>query len=907
MTMSARPSGRRRSSSRVGRFGPRSLAAGLLTVLIVPMVGLQVFAYREVQTHREAATSAEKVRAQVSLLQQSGRLLAPLYVEFTATDGVTQAEVSGIPRAKLTSAIGIDFIGLIETSRVELDRDLDALAKSSSSVMLPSGLTIGTEVAEIRSELTAMRATFDAGSQDSTEVDRVFQRLVDLLEQITARSAAVFEESATTRELADIGAETEQFLSTLAYATEDLRYVTQAGITNGESSLIVKAMVTAGGFQASLERLRALLSPDRQADFDAMVASEPFRRVAEAMPRWVANINRIGAENVDMLTAPDVVESMIDVLVASFDRLEELQSYGVTFLSQEVQHANRIQDDADRSRHNALVVMIVSIGVSLVLLGLVLNSILRPLRRLVRQSRQVGDGDLALAPVKPTGPTDIRVLMRTFNDMVITLRAYDAQVRRLALGETQIDRSLPGPLGDTLRQSVSHLAAVTSKLHASEAAANIQARTDSLTGLANRAAALERLALLSEQARSDNTRCAIVFLDLDDFKNVNDRQGHGEGDRILGEIGARLRQACPDQLVARIGGDEFIVLVESIDADDDIIAFARKLIGIVSAPCAGSSGQLFTISASAGVSIVDGTRSPLECIAQADSAVYLAKETGRGRVELYDERLARDIEDRADMALTMRQGLAADQFSIKLQPIIDIATKEPVGAEALLRWNRPGIGEVGPNEFIPIAERTGVILDLDAWVIEQAVGILHDWQSDPLTAGLRISVNISGLFIVDGSLSPLLARLCDDAGVDPGMIDLEITETHLVADVARASAVVDDLRRQGIKVAIDDFGTGYSSMSYLHQLTVDILKIDGMFVAGMCENPLDLTIVELLLRLGDSLGLKVVAEGVDGEDKLAALLRLGCQMAQGFYIARPMPVADATVWLRQQVTLASLL
>ena len=302
--------------------------------------------------------------------------------------------------------------------------------------------------------------------------------------------------------------------------------------------------------------------------------------------------------------------------------------------------------------------------------------------------------------------------------------------------------------------------------------------------------------------------------------------------------------------------------------------------------------------------------------------MYHAKERGRGRVEVYDARLARDIEERADMALTMRQGITGNQFSLRLQPIIDIATKEPVGAEALLRWNRPGIGEVGPNDFIPIAERTGVILDLDAWVLEQSVGILREWQQHPLTTGLRMAVNISGRNIVDGSaavsasagrsaktdaLAALLARLCERAEVDPSLIDLEITETHLVADVARASSVVDDLRRQGIKVAIDDFGTGYSSMSYLHQLTVDTLKIDQVFINGICDSDLDRTIVELLLRLGDSLGLKVVAEGVDSEDKLIELARMGCPMAQGFYIARPMSIADATVWLRQQVTLASLL
>jgi EAL domain-containing protein (putative c-di-GMP-specific phosphodiesterase class I) len=274
---------------------------------------------------------------------------------------------------------------------------------------------------------------------------------------------------------------------------------------------------------------------------------------------------------------------------------------------------------------------------------------------------------------------------------------------------------------------------------------------------------------------------------------------------------------------------------------------------------------------------------------------------------LFDERLAHVLEERAEMALTMRHGLAERQFSLRLQPIIDIATSSPVGAEVLLRWDRPGLPEIGPADFIPVAERTGVIVDLETWVLEEAVGILRDWRLDPTTARMRLAVNISGRHIVEGNLAPLLDELCRRASVDPTLIDLEITETHLVADIARAGAVVDELRAQGVNVAIDDFGTGYSSMSYLHRLTVDTLKIDQVFVAGMCDNRLDRTIVELLLRLGDSLGMTVVAEGVDSEQKLTLLRELGCPWAQGYHIARPMSIADATRWLRQQEALATSL
>jgi diguanylate cyclase (GGDEF)-like protein len=905
--MAERASGSRRASTRVGGIGPRSLAARLLVIVLVPMIGLQVFAYREVQRLRSSADAAARVRAQVMLLQETGRVISPLYIELIGTDGIARSEALGIDREDLSGILGIDLRSLVTTARGDLDDGLDSLAATAAGSRLPSGVVLGEQLALIRSDLATVRGQFDARAQDDAEVRRVFGLLTDLVEQTTISSTQTFGESAITRELADIGNEAGQLVAMLATATNELQLVAEASIGGGDQAQVLAAVRAAGSFDATAARLRSMLTTDRRADLDALLAQPSFAQVNDALPRWMLGLSGVASVDGELIDDGQALQTMVDLLNASISRLDDLQQFADGFLAQQVERASIVEVDARNARSLAIKVMVAALGISLLLLALVLVSILRPLHRLTRQSRQVVHGDLALAPMKPTGPTDVKVVMRTFNEMVTTLRAYDAQVRRLALGDTRIDRTLPGPLGDTLRQSVSHLAAVTSQLHASEAAANVQARTDALTGLANRTAALEQLAKLSLHARLDGHRSAIVFLDLDGFKSVNDMQGHAEGDRILGEIGARLQAACPGKLVARIGGDEFIVLIDAVAGQDDVVEFAHHLIDVVSEPCTGTTGQLFTITASAGVALFEGETSPIDSIARADSAVYHAKERGRGRVEVYDERLARDIEDRADMALTMRQGLLTNQFSLRLQPIIDIVTKVPIGAEALLRWNRPGIGEVLPDEFIPIAERTGVILDLDAWVLEQSVGILRDWRNDPLTAQLRIAVNISGRHIIDGTLSPLLARLCERSGVDPAMLDIEITETHLVADVARASAVVDDLRRQGVKVAIDDFGTGYSSMGYLHQLTVDTLKIDRVFITGMCDNPLDRTIVELLLRLGDSLGLKVVAEGVDSEDKLLQLAAMGCALAQGFHIARPLRIGDATVWLRQQVTLAAVL
>ena len=391
-----------------------------------------------------------------------------------------------------------------------------------------------------------------------------------------------------------------------------------------------------------------------------------------------------------------------------------------------------------------------------------------------------------------------------------------------------------------------------------------------------------------------------MYLDLDGFKNVNDTQGHGAGDRILRQIGARLRNACPHDVVARMGGDEFIVLIDEAGDIGLVEAFASQLISLVSEPCDARDGQQFTLTASAGVTLVDGECEPLECIAKADSAVYRAKELGRSRVEAYDEQLAAEIESRSEMALMMRRSLESDGFSLAFQPVVDLASGSPVAVEALARWVLPDGRQMSPSEFIPIAERTGTIVAIDEWVLERGLAVLHGWQADPVTRGLPLSINISGRHLTDSHLARTLAEHCALVGVDPHLLQVEITETYLMADAQHARTVVDELRALGVKVAIDDFGTGYSSMSSLHELNADTIKIDKVFVAGITRSSTDRTIVELVLRLAGSLGMDVIAEGVDTEEKLAQLVVLGCRYAQGFHLAEPMDLTSCTAWLHER-------
>ena len=888
---------RDRDSSRVGRFGPRSLTFRVLLVVLVPMIALQYLTFRDARDERHKADAATLVGERLNVFQHTAALVVPMTIEVTVEGGIARGERLKVTRFQMDrmGQPAIDsFLEMRDDSVKRLDAELQTLDQ------------LGVDVNRVQDLLTPLREQWNSPEElDENLIDKAWGELRTEIIDLNQTAADNLRQVATTADLLSVANETEQMVAVLQYGSDELWHTMMAAVSGDPQTHLEHMVDSEGALNASLDRFQQVLPTDRSAELEQLRSGLEFTALDATRETFMKRVTAAVINDSKVVTDPDDVQVAVSTVGISMQRLDAIHEFGNRFFAAEAQIADEIRHDAVEARWVAVGIMALTALVSLVLIVLLMRSILRPLSRLMRQSRKVQKGELNLEPVKPSGPTDLRVVTRAFNDMVSTLQSYESQLDRLARGETKVDQSLPGPLGDTVRRSVSQLATVTAQLHASEAAANLQARTDSLTGLANRTAALEHLAILAMQARQHEQPGAIIFLDLDGFKSVNDTQGHAEGDRILVEIADRVRDVCPGEMVARIGGDEFLVLVEQAHSLDAVTRKAHDLIAVISRPVTGTSGTMFMLSASAGVSLIDGHRDPLSCIAQADTAVYHAKERGRGRVEAYDSRLAHVIEERAEIALTMRQGLAERQFSLALQPIIDVATSHPIGAEVLLRWNRPGMDDIGPAEFIPIAEQTGVIVDLETWVLEEAIAILRDWRIDPVTSGLRLAVNISGRHIIEGNLAPLLEELCSRAQVDPGLLDLEITETHLMSDVFRSIVVVDDLRAQGVNVAIDDFGTGYSSMSYLHRLTVDALKIDQVFVSGMVEDHLDRTIVELLLRLGDSLGLKVIAEGVDTEQKLALLKELGCPWAQGFHIARPMSIDDATRWLKQQQALAA--
>ncbi len=429
-----------------------------------------------------------------------------------------------------------------------------------------------------------------------------------------------------------------------------------------------------------------------------------------------------------------------------------------------------------------------------------------------------------------------------------------------------------------------------------------QARHDPLTDLPNRLAALEHLEHAARRAERSRETLAVLFIDLDGFKSVNDSRGHAEGDHLLHEVGNRLaRTLRHDEFVARLGGDEFLVVSESLDGSG-AAALGERIIREIAQPYVNGD-DLYTISASVGVALTDAEEAidALELVREADVAVYHAKERGRSRVVVFDESLQEAVEATAEIELALRHAIRDGQLVLHFQPVVDLDDAHPWGAEALVRWERPGHGVLPPDRFVPVAERSSLVLELDRWVLTETCRTLARWQSDPSRRHLHLAVNVSGRHLLEGDLVGDLDDAVRRTGADPTGIELELTETHLLDDFERANVVLGALRARGVSIAVDDFGTGYSSMGYLRQLQIDTLKIDRLFVARVNDAGYDRTIVEVLVQLGLTLGLDLVAEGVETAEQLEFLRQRQCTRAQGFHVAVPMPAASLEHWLDARV------
>ena len=496
-----------------------------------------------------------------------------------------------------------------------------------------------------------------------------------------------------------------------------------------------------------------------------------------------------------------------------------------------------------------LTALIAALAITLLIARGFARSIRRPLRSLRGSARKLGSGDL-----------DHRVELDSFTELNQVADAFNA-------------------MADALRSSDREL--------------SHRAFHDSLTGLANRALLFDRVGHALARRERDGM-LGVVVLDLDDFKAVNDSLGHTRGDEVLVEVGRRLRGVLrPSDTVARLGGDEFAVVIEDLADRDDATRVAERILLALAQPVTVADRDV-DLGASIGVAVAGGELCDAdELVRAADLAMYAAKAGGKGRYRSFEPSMLSGAVDRVTLERDLKQALLRDDLELHYQPVVDMGSGRARGVEALARWTHPERGRIAPDVFIPLAQQSGVIVPLGRRLLAKACADLPALRRGLDEPELIVSVNLSADELLAPGLTEHILESIDAAGITPGSLLIEITESHIMTDLDAAVARLHELKALGLHLALDDFGTGYSSLAYLRSFPVDALKIDRAFVEGVADPASENhALVRAIISLGATLDLRIVAEGIEDEDQRRELKRLGCDRGQGYLFSKPMPARE---------------
>ena len=459
-----------------------------------------------------------------------------------------------------------------------------------------------------------------------------------------------------------------------------------------------------------------------------------------------------------------------------------------------------------------------------------------------------------------------------------------SQIRRQgetdATNEADLDQSGEfGVLARALADAESQRAGLEEELRR-------QALEDPLTGLANRTLFKDRVDHALERRSDDSTSIAVVFMDLDDFKTVNDSLGHAAGDELLVSVAQRIKESVrTSDTVARLGGDEFAVLLDDVE---DVAVPAHRILQALKAPIA-LEGKPVTVHGSVGIALHEAGQTAADLLRNADVAMYKAKGEGKGGYRAFDETMHGAATERFDLKNELLEAVANDEFRLHYQPIMDLTTGRRRAVEALVRWEHPLRGIVSPGSFIPLAEETGAIVPIGRWVLNTACSQVAQWRRNLESSDLRLCVNVSPSQLGDSNLVSDVSLALTQSGLPPEALVLEITESAFLLSDEQLAATIAELAGLGVVIALDDFGSGYSSLGYLSKLPIGILKIDLSFVSRIDQGPEEAAVAQAIIMLGQTLGLEIVAEGIETPEQLAELRRRGCPLGQGFLLGRPAP------------------
>ncbi len=602
-------------------------------------------------------------------------------------------------------------------------------------------------------------------------------------------------------------------------------------------------------FRAEATRVEAQLG----GSFDERAERTLLRRVKGD---WHAAVRQLRGTPTGVSTATDDAKDPEDVFEAHMnDAIGGLELL-VADSKREIEENLVATRGQNRSQLlAALVGLLAALGIAAFLVRRLAAGMLEPIHRLTRAARAFGSGHLGHR-VKDTDSAELQEMGDTFNRMAGALQEQHDQLEE-------------------------------------------QAFTDSLTGIANRALFEDRAGHALERSLGTDDRVAVLMIDLDDFKMVNDALGHSSGDRLIALAAARIRDAArPSDTVARLGGDEFAVLLESVRGLDDALAAAERLRRLFDLPFHVNGSDL-AVSASIGIAMSAESLDANELLRRADLAMYRVKEDGKNGTTFFDLAMDDRAVGRLEALSDLRKAVERNEMVAHYQPIVTLETGEIVAAEALMRWDRPGQGLVPPLDFIPFAEETGLIHPLGAWILKEACTQAREWRNHGSPA-VRVGVNVSARQLIDPQFERLISDTLADTGLEPDALVLEVTESTVMQNAEVTIPKLDRIVATGVRLTLDDFGEGYSSLSHVQRLPIQGLKIARSFVKGLGDPECDARLVRGIIELANSLEMRFVAEGIEEPQQRDALCSFGCELGQGFLFARPLELPALREMLREQ-------
>jgi diguanylate cyclase (GGDEF)-like protein len=857
--------------------------------VVVPSMALSVVGFGIIRERREAVRSTEDLRAEVEVIDQLIELRSALFAERIAWELRVPERVP--PDAVLRgTAFGQRILDPSRPLEQATDRAIARLEPEDRPFDPAELERIRSTSAEWSRTPEAIRARLEPLS-DRTEdlmlahATGARDRAVDLGDNDLISAGTTFQRSLR---LPDDAARIIATLSDLWAGPPDDRPILQSAVASEASRFATSSQIFAsslGDREGPVARFwngPAQIPPSLQKlllQASAGDLTPPERPVNEP---------------------PEVGLTLIDGIDWTI-QMDEMPSVAAGVM---IAEARDVAGDAKAAERAAGAVLAATVLLSVLTAALFGRSIVTPLRRLTRHAERLGRGDLDLHPLPPGGPPDVAAAAAAVNDVVGTLTLLEEKSRALAeidLEAPALDEPLPGELGAALQRSTEVLAASIADREGLRAALQHDATHDHLTGLANRAALAQEIAVIdAANMGGASGGAAIVFIELDGYKQVRHRRGLGQSDELIRAMTGRVAELAPvSSTVGRLGDDDFVVLLTgdvTIDAADRL---ARTILDALAAPVEVAD-EVLQVRARAGVATLDEVSGsmpgPTDLLQRADLAVHHAEWAGGGAVVRYDDalarRIARDREVEAALSAALFPGV--DELHVVYQPIVAAVTGDLCGLEALVRWERDG-DRTGPDEFVRIAERSGLVVALDRWVLDAVARQMVLWAAHPLLAEVPVSVNVSGRTLLRPTLPGDIRATLAAHGIAPGRLVLEVTETALITDLDLAASQVQELRSVGVRVAIDDFGAGYTSIAHLRALQVDELKIDGSFIRDLPGSS-ERGLVQMIQDLAGLLDLATVAEGVETEAQAAALAAIGCGALQGFLFSPPVDADAVERW-----------